>query len=115
VTITTVGRPVALAVVSDGNGTTSSFFDVVGASGETQPAGLFKLLRDSTEIARAVFSRLEASSPSGQVRITIPPPGLLILDLPGAGTYTYKVQGAASPNGNATFTISYCKLIAYEL
>jgi hypothetical protein len=91
VTITTTGRPVYLALQSDGSGNNARM---------TASPGLFtyRFMRDATEVSQhGIFN-------AGAIMAHI--------DTPAAGTYVYKLQ-AKSTSGSGG--IEYYKLIAFEL
>jgi hypothetical protein len=98
VTITTTGRPVLLIVQPDG----ASPSNASRLCGDT--TGNVNFVRDSTSIAtfiancNATVKAFETSA--------------VVLDVVGAGTYTYKIQ--VSSNGSTMYA-SYLKLVAFEL
>ncbi len=113
VTLTTTGRPVVVALLSDGAGTPA----YVGA-GITSVAGpndnaQFKALRGATEIAQFQLL-LQVPSITSAVELWAPPPGIMAVDVVAAGTYTYKLQAKAG-NANVTAKVSLCVLAAWEL
>lgn len=109
VTITTTGRPVFIGVTSDGTSANMATLAVSNASG-TVTECYFKILRDSTDIA---FYRLNNNSPTGSIAIRGPTSAISTLDVPAAGTYTYKVQASVAAGSTASFFSS--KLYAFEL
>lgn len=90
ITITTTGRPVLFSLVS--NGSTGQLFSVNGTS-------YIQLLRGVTVVCINI--------------VEFYVPTLTLLDLPAAGTYTYKLQWRV--NDASLFDISGFNLIAYEL
>jgi hypothetical protein len=97
VTITTTGRPVRLFLQPDGSTTVDASAYSTGAAAVT-----IRLLRDGTTIARMAVG--DSNVPVGAVQF---------LDVPAAGTYSYKLQ--ANTPGAGTAVITYSMLVAYEL
>jgi hypothetical protein len=97
VTITTTGRPVLLFLQPDGSTTLDASVRSTGAAAVT-----VVLLRDGTTIARMAVG--DSNVPVGAVQF---------LDVPAAGTYSYKLQ--ANTPGAGSVVITYSKLVAYEL
>ncbi len=97
VTITTSGRPVMLALVSDAGGSPA----YVNASGGT---GALRWVRGSTPIGD--YSIATANGNADR----LPPPHI---DVVGAGTYTYKAQMKKSTGTDCG--VGYAKLVAIEL
>lgn len=113
VTITTTGRPVVLSIISDGNGTDTSLLGTWSSGPAlTNILSDFIVLRGATEVARWSLGCGGASSAA--IAIYSPPPGVVLLDPVGAGTYTYKVQ-ARNNTATTTASVGYCKFAAYEL
>jgi len=101
ISITTTGRPVVLAMVSDGSGNACS----VTTAGQVFVS--IRLLRGATEVSRLAVGTVAGGNQE------LYGPGILAIDAPSANTYTYSVQ-ALSSNGVA-FGISRYVLVAYEL
>lgn len=113
VTLTTTGRPVCIYFVSDGSGN-SSYISAVRAPDGVAAGTIFKILQDTTEIARTTLE-IDVLTPSNSdPRSLIPPGALNHIYAVSAGTYVYKLQVAA---GAATTTseVLYVKMFAYEL
>lgn len=110
VTITTTGRPVWVGVIHDGDVNTS-YFSISNTTNFTF-TGTAYIYRDATQIAEhgltAGDNSANTASLSGGVGT------FYTVDFPAAGTYTYKVA-AHSDGGNTTLTLSYVRLVAYEL
>jgi len=111
VTITTTGRPVMLALISDGGGVGAGINLVEATSGVTIDAKI-TFDRGGTDIATfdynftivtAGFS-VEAQMPLGNFRH---------LDVVSAGTYTYKLRVAITTGDS--MQVLRAKLVAYEL
>lgn len=110
VTITTTGRPVSIKLIPDGGGSNS----VVGCSraSGTFCGGIVGFVRASTTIADMSYG----GSAGGATSFSYDGPtgGFSTVDIPSAGTYTYKVQIKMSV-GSTTAFIGAAKLLAYEL
>jgi hypothetical protein len=104
VSITTTGRPVYLALVSDGSGN-GCYLGSQEASNAIN-VGEIAFLRGATEVARAACSYAPSFG-----RVMQGPP--FHIDAAAAGTYTYKVQ-ARVVTGTA-MNLGYLKLLAFEL
>lgn len=112
VTITTTGRPVCLAVVSDGTGTASE----IGPAASGATASLTQdvvILRASTEISRHRIS-FQGDANSIDWLSFIPSSSINHIDIVAAGTYTYKVQTRVN-TANTTGTFKQAKFLAYEI
>lgn len=96
VTITATGRPVMVGL--QGIGTANSIFGVAGAGSIS-----VQILRDSTVITRTNSVGTSVFHPSSSLNY---------MDVPAAGTYTYKVQVLAS---SGTADIENVVLYAYPL
>lgn len=96
--ITTTGRPVFIGLQHDGTANTGN------VECGTSTAGRLKLLRDATTVA---IWGVEGSG------VQWPPGAFWHIDVPAAGTYTYKVQ--LSMTTGASIEVDYVKLVAYEL
>lgn len=110
VTITTLGNPVFLTLISDGN--TNSVLATSPTSGsQTNVASTFFIVRASTTL---IGVKLNISGTTSTVLSTqVPPAALTHIDQVVAGTYTYKVQ--ISNGASSTVNVTNCKLMAYEL
>jgi hypothetical protein len=110
VSITTTGRPVML-FPQPASDTSESYVGASDASGNS-PNADFKILRGATEIASFKVGGLATgASPAG---FKAPPGSIQYLDVPSAGTYTYKLQ-ARGVNAGETAEVEGCKLVAFEL
>lgn len=108
VTITVTGRPVWVGIIPDGTNNTSAF----GAQRAANTVRAdFIILRDVTQI----LTGLVYCNATGATNIEVyDNPCWNTIDLPAAGTYTYKVQ-IAQGGGSATAYASYLKLAVFEL
>ncbi len=115
VTITTTGRPVVIALESDGGGLPAYVGTAMGTAGATvTPQGSLRVLRGATEIAQVqVDAALTVSAGTITVGLDVPPPGVLVIDAVAAGTYTYKLQAKVTSGTNTK--VAQCVLVAYEL
>lgn len=112
VTITTTGRPVFLGLISDGsNGSAAMLGAQVSSGSSTFAAAFFNILRSTTIVASHEVDVTGATS--NQIGSFVPVSSLWHIDVPAAGTYTYKVQITTFPS--ITAYVEYAKLIAYEM
>lgn len=105
VTITTRGKPVLLALCAAGMGP----FDgnpAIFTSDNSQVIHI-ELVRGSTEIYSTVYDYAGAT-----VQSEFPPPGTMAIDVPAAGTYTYKMRYTVN---TGTGAFQNFELIAVEL
>jgi hypothetical protein len=109
VSLTTTGRPVVVMLVSDGAGSDAAVY--VGSSSTAGAKGTIKALRGATEIAQISY---QANEPDTAL-VGFGTPGVIALDHPAAGTYTYKVQGKVNAVAAAEMDVLRCKLVVYEL
>jgi hypothetical protein len=105
VTITTTGRPVFIGLIADGSGILSRM-EVTGTA--TELAAQIAILSGSTKIAIHSFG----SGLSTDI-LACPVSMFSHIDVPVAGTYTYKAQFRMQ--GGTGFACYGTKLIAYEL
>lgn len=107
VTITTTGRPVVLALIGN-DAASDSELRLFNQSG----LGLakVKILRGVTQVCSYILA--QADDVSTLNFLELPPSVVHTIDVPAAGTYTYKAQAVAS---TCTFFVTNVKLIAYEL
>jgi len=116
--ITTTGRPVIIALVPRSS-------DAVCEIGVlTTTAGLgaidLRVLRGATEVLNILAAgvTLNLGTPStGSPQVVVPASAIFLLDVPAAGTYTYKLQ-AQKNGGSAGASGDYFingRLLAFEL
>lgn len=108
ITITTNGRPVVLCLNPDGTGNPSSLQIGTGAGGGA--SGLIRFLRDGNEVSQQKIGASIASS-----NVTYPSTTVSCIDVPAAGTHTYKVQAQIYNGAGYTFDVNLVILIGYEL
>lgn len=117
VTITTTGRAVRLELVGDGSGN-PSYVATANASGVDTASSSLSFIRGSTNISEQRFGgQPVGGNTSGRI-FYYPPSMFQHVDVPAAGTYTYKIQSDSdigSSGGTITTYVYYCKLVAYEL
>lgn len=101
VTITTTDRPVFIGFISDGTSNLSGFY-ASGNDSAADPA--FAIYRDATLVCSSLGPTRAGASPAGS---------LTHIDIPSAGTYTYKLQTKVVSAGASN--VHYLKMIAYEL
>jgi hypothetical protein len=99
--ITTTGRPVLIFLEPDGTS--------AGSMGATVGSGQIQLLRGATVVG------LFGVNVTGTTQL--PVSTIWMLDVPTAGTYTYKLQGklTAGSGGGNVIAVSNAKLVAFEL
>lgn len=100
VTITTTGRPVCIGLFADD--TAANAYVMGGAGGVVLS---LKVLRGSTDLGVGLTC---GANDNHQ------PPGVLKVDTPAAGTYTYKVQMKSS-SGGVGVTVNNCIVVAWEM
>lgn len=108
VSLTTSGRPVYIAVVSDGSANSMTLS--LGRSTTGTASGYLRIYRGATAIAYDYIIISAGGATATTQTIGIP----FHIDVPSAGTYTYKIS-VENLNANQTFNFQYAKLIAYEL
>ena len=109
VTITTTGRPVFLALTSDGSGTSGQL--AVASLTTTIEYGRLLIKRDTTNtVYTSEFG--VGSMPTGFG--TEFPGGLSAVDVPSSGTHTYKVQLITLYAGGQA-QVLHMQLVAFEL
>lgn len=110
VTITTTGRPVFIGLISDGSN--PSHVGPKSLSVTTSAVCQFQILRDSTAVSIVNFEHVQDDSGSTLTRYYMPPGCIWHIDVPAAGTYTYKLQYKTAVSQVQLFRT---KLVAYEL
>lgn len=110
ITITTTGRPVFVGLISDGTGVQST---IVYTDTQVQLSPELYFYRGATNISAQSFAQRVGGS-SVYSFTGVPVSAVSHIDIPSAGTYTYKfsVRPTAS---TAVMEVLNAKLIAYEL
>jgi hypothetical protein len=103
VTITTTGRPVHLALISDGSANESYLMPNTGGTGTIHFYG--------GASGTTYLGKTKMNSPASNAN-EYAVSSCTFIDFPAAGTYIYKIRYS---NTAANFSILYCKLVAYEL
>lgn len=111
VTITTTGRPVYLALIPDGSGNGAELY-FAPTAGTTTTFGFYSFVRDATPITFCRLGQIVNSSGTTQ-SVRVPVGCINHIDVPSAGTYTYKIQ--VSAGADTSMYCYYAKLIAFEL
>lgn len=112
VTITTHGRPVILALVSE-DPASDAIPDFWASKAGAMVGGYLRLVRDATVIDLASVFDGSGENPAQQPHVPVPGP---FIDTPAAGAHTYKVQLKANGTGGAsTLGLYSAKLRAIEL
>lgn len=117
VSITTTGKPVYIGLIYDTAQTVSGVVEANDNGSGTNfvlDMGI-KILRGATTIYTTQI--YDSSFSNNVVRITLPLGLVNTIDVPSAGTYTYKMQvNAVTGGGFATQArVRHAKLIAYEI
>jgi hypothetical protein len=114
VSLTTTGRPVYLALIPDGT-SSNCFFDISfdDTYFNNSNSATIAFLRGSTVVGRSLMLGGGTTTPTGQTFQLTYPGGICVIDVPSAGTYTYKAQ-LASGFGDSVGIVRM-KLIAFEL
>lgn len=111
VTITTTGRPVMLIIQHDGVSSSNLFsYGFSSSLSGISSGSVFQFVRSTNAIALYQVEAQQNSSGNFQSA------ALVFLDVPSAGTYTYKLQAKTLFTGSSqTAFINYGVLVAYEL
>lgn len=107
-TITTLGRPVRLELIADGNTTPSGYAYIQNSAGGGAVTNKVFIYRDGVKVAAVSFLATAATA--------VPPSVVSYLDPVAAGTYLYEMyiqcdSGVASP----LIQIINCKFVVYEI
>lgn len=118
VSLTTLGRPVLLQLVHDESATLGQ---ISGGRNTFASASLFStrfrlaILRDSTIIAHFECGNIMSGPSMGLFNSYYPAGSFWHVDVPAAGTYTWKVQVLAEDSTATNVSVSNVKLRAIEL
>lgn len=108
-------RPILVALVSDGSanqGYVGVYNDTYAVSASA--GGELVLLRGANYVSQPIITFNQKTSSDIDVYEKFSPARYLFWDFPSAGTYTYKLQGAANNTGNK-FEVKYCKMLVMEV
>jgi hypothetical protein len=108
VSITTTGRPVFVGLIPDGSGN-HGYINCNSVSGANAQLYIY---RDAASIAEVML--LANVGVTGH-SIIMPVGALYTIEVPSAGTYTYKARVKVSSANGTDVRVYYAKLIAYEL
>jgi len=112
VTITTTGRPVFVGLMTNESGSAGWILATLNVP---VLSANIKFLRDATQILEAPIFPLIASSGIVPPTTTgVIPSSFSVLDVPSAGTYTYKAQYFVG-SGAGSLEVKNVKLFAFEL
>lgn len=117
VSLTTLGRPVFVGLISDSAAITTSaasFIKVNDPAGGEGTTARIAIYRDATMIALYSVGVSVASDATETVERSIDDGNIFTIDPVGAGTYVYTIY-VGTEGANDTITISKMKLVAYEL
>jgi hypothetical protein len=109
VSFTSTGRPVQLMLVPADPSAVSGIAALNSSSGTA--ITYFKFIRDSTDLCEIVLGEVKTGASNSFNYM--PVSSLQHIDVPSAGTYTYKVQGKISTG--SSFECLRARLVAYEL
>lgn len=113
VSIVTSGRPVSIALISDGTANKAILGANGGASTNLEDTN-FYLYRDGVQIAQYALE-FDANGTS-TIRLRVPPGCINHLDPVASGTYVYAIYAAASSTApSPSVQVNYCKLSVYEI
>lgn len=110
ISITTTGRPVFIGFMAAD--ATASYLGYEATGSTSSHTVFFQFLRDSTTLVRHKLAATYSSADTTWRALFAP--GLIFhIDVPAAGTYTYKLQGYV--NAATTRALAQGRLVAYEL
>lgn len=120
VSITTSGRPIIIAAITDDTSGVRGYWELSRVSGTlVGPLGLLQIVVSGSAtatIGRTQFGEAETITTAAGTRTNrYPPATLWHLYAPAAGTYTFQVQWQAGAVATTTFSAVSMKLLAYEL
>jgi hypothetical protein len=113
VTITTTGRPVFIGIIGNNNAG-GSYVSAIATNAfpVPHPSAHIKFLRDASVITTHLLESIVSGAAGSNLSITVPPTSFFHIEVPAAGTYTYKVK---ANSGTGSIFVNECNLIAYEL
>lgn len=110
-TITTVGRPVFIGLMSDGSGTGSISLSVTSGS-PTLLSGTIAILRDGTIIGS--YELTAGGAASGSLIFTTPLSSVWMIDVPTSASHVYTIQ-VRNFTTNQSFSMANAQLFVYGL
>ena len=108
INLTTIGRPVYIQLMSDGDSAGNPYIGASGTAGNEVNVQ-FYFYRDGIQIANCVLQST-ASATNGKFRV--PPASFNFLDVVTGGTYNYQVF--VSKNTGTSVDMENVVLVAYE-
>lgn len=117
VTITTTGRPVIVSMQSDGTGTPAFLQSTHLASPFSSGVGYLRFVRVLSGTPTTISDHILSYSMPGVTSTTYIdwPATIIHLDIPAAGTYTYKAQFKTTGDVQQQFSVNNVRMVAYEL
>lgn len=105
VPITTTGRPVSIILIPETPYVGGSY---INSEGNDNHVSFIRIMRDAVELCHFYIQGYTTST------AYFTPAAIAAIDIPAAGTYTYKIQGKY---GSATNSLKFnaIKLMVYEL
>jgi len=113
-TITVTGRPVILFCMP-GSTTLASDIELRDTSSPSNVEALVKLVRGSTDLAIWNFQQVLNGISGGAATFGYPTSSIYFMDVPSAGTYTYKLQAKVVNGSGEEIVFNNIKFVAYEL
>lgn len=110
VTIKTTGRPVVIELIP-ANATTA---DIVQYSGSATHVNIAEFLLDRSGTSKAYWAMEERSNGTA-AQYQHPCSVIRFVDVPAAGSYTYKIQVKQTSGAAGYVAVQDCQLLAYEL
>lgn len=113
VSITTTGRPVFVGIIGNNN-VGGSYVSAIATNAfpVPHPSALIKFVRGASVITTHLLEAIISGAAGANLSVTVPPTSFFHIEVPSAGTYTYKVQ---ANSGSGSIFVNECNLIAYEL
>lgn len=115
ISITTNGRPVCILIQAVYDAT-DNFGGIILNDNVSSfnIKGFIRLIRDSTVLSDNEYGIFTSSGGADPIDYAYCAPGVIYIDTPAAGTYTYKLQGHVLLSSTA-MVLENCELVAYEL
>lgn len=113
ITITTVGRPVMIALSAASSG--GAFILKILSSAAGLLSGTLAVVRGASVLCTPEIDEA-GGAPVGNGQFSQLPPGVILFDTPAAGTYTYKIQAQIDPGlAGAAIELHNMVLVVVEL